>query len=265
MNPAMIAKLLPLLQSMGGGSGGGSGSAVGGGGGGSVGGAAAGGALSGAASGASMGMAAGPYGAIAGAIIGGVAGGISKGHKAKKRKDAEGMMPPAEDPEVRSYLNDVGRQKRSFRTGTAFQESLRELNDSQAIANEGMIKAGGGASGATISGLAKTQRTTGTIYNQILSKGMEEDNVLEQLYSGILGNISQRKLELGLLKYSQVMTETTDAQRKGNANSSAGGAMGGGGGMGDILSMMNTGTGTSGASGEMNKNIAANDKFKFKT
>ena len=165
----------------------------------------------------------------------------------QKKKKAENLFPFQEDPEMRSYLNDINRQKKSFNTGTAFAESLKELKEQQALTQKGILSASGGSSGAAMAGLSKTQKNVGDIFGRIAEKGMEQENFLNQMYGNILGTMSQRKLELNLLKYNQSMTEAADLMKHGQSNLMAGFGFLSGGGSGQ--QSQNTDTTNSGMGG----------------
>lgn len=148
-----------------------------------------------------------------------------------KKNKAKDMFPMDEDPEMRAYLNDIARKKRSFKTGSAFSESLKELKNEEALTNRGILSASGGSSGAAISGLGRTQKNTGDMFGKIAEAGMQEEFSLDQLYGNVLSNMSQKKLELSLLKYNQAMTEASDLAKHGKGNAMAGFNFLNGGGM----------------------------------
>lgn len=176
----------------------------------------------------------GTAGGLLGDVIGGPAGGaigktagsllgslVGSGFAKRKKKKAEGMMPAEEDPEMRTYLNDVSRQKRSFKIGSAFSESLKELKDQQVLTQRGILSASGGASGAAVTGLGRTQKAMGDAFGKIAEKGLEEGNFLDQLYGKTLENMSERKLGIQTAKYNQAMADATENKKKGGANSMA--------------------------------------------
>src|SRR3990172_3584977 len=88
-----------------------------------------------------------------------------------KKKKAEGLAPPMEDVEQRILLSELEQQRKSMLTGTAYQEQMRELGTMQAATQAGMIKAGGGAGGATLEGLSKASAATAEGFGKIAREG----------------------------------------------------------------------------------------------
>lgn len=151
---------------------------------------------------------------------------MADAHKAAaKEMAAKQEMPSGEDPEMRAYLEDVGRQKKSFSTGTAFAQSLKDIKSSEALTDRGILQAAGGSPGLAITGLNRTHMSTGDAYGKIAEAGLQQENYLDSLYSNTLQNMSQRKLSLGMMKYQQDLGEAMDQKKKSNANLMAGGSL----------------------------------------
>ncbi len=182
----------------------------------------AGGAAKGAASGAATGAAIGTavpvignaVGAVAGAVIGGIAGAV----KANKNNKADSALPPREDPEERAAMNYTKRQRRAFQTGTATNATRVALQQNMmAMANKS-VSAGGGTAG-----LNRMQQMFQQSMLKLNEQGQEKAFDYNTAVTAQLKNITQRKLELGMVNY--VEKKKQQAQDEKNANESANSAV----------------------------------------
>lgn len=186
-----------------------------------------------------LGAAAGPIGAGISAAVGVGQGIASIVKKARARK----LAPPPEDIEQRRFLQEITRQRRGFQTGTAFQQARRQLRQQQASTQQGILRAGGGATGATLQAFARAGRGTQEAFGEIAARGQEQERFLTNLQANLLNRISQRKLSLRLLERSQALAESAQLRREafGNVLGTAGQNLpvdqqgGGAGGFSNIL------------------------------
>jgi len=175
---------------------------------------------------------AGPGGGAAGAQVGLAGGQLLAGLLGGKR--AQAATPPGEDPELRVFLNEIQQRRKELETGAGFQTQRRLIGQQLATTQRGIVRAGGGATGATISGLARAQRVAGTQLGEVLGQAEQRQLFLTQMAGQIIGDIGQRKLELQLLERGQALAESKQVTSEGLSNLLAqiagGGAIPGAGG-----------------------------------
>lgn len=169
---------------------------------------------------------AGPGGAAAGAQAGLAGGQLLAGLLGGRR--ARGLTPPQEDPELRAFLNEIQQRRKELETGAGFQTQRRLIGQQLATTQRGIVRAGGGATGATISGLARAQRVAGTQLGEVLGAAEQRQLFLTQMAGQIIGDIGQRRLELQLLERGQALAESKQVTSEGLSNLLAQIAGGGG-------------------------------------
>lgn len=178
------------------------------------------GQLLGGAAGAGIGAAfGGAQGAQMGWQLGNTAGQFVDAHISKKK--AEESTPPLEDPEVRSFLNEIDLKRKSINTGSAFATGAREVDQAQAAANDSIVKVTGGNVGSTIEALNRSQRSAGTNMNSVLAEGARQEMFFTNMASDLLKGISDRKLQLQLANKSQHMAEWAQTQQDAAGNMGA--------------------------------------------
>ena len=112
-----------------------------------------------------------------------------------KRKQADKMIPQMEDPEERALASYAARRKRAFMTGTATASARNALRESMKTGIEKSIKVGGGAKGLNMMTRMFNQGQLGLQEKELAGEKAFFDSEREQKT-----RISQRKVELGLLK-----------------------------------------------------------------
>lgn len=178
------------------------------------------GTAGGAAQGAKLGSMLGPKGMIAGAAIGGLVGGISGANKKKKANEASDIARV--DPMEQSRMAELNQITKNLSIGadSLTQNRLSELQKVGAQTQGAISKVSGGDVGSTVQGMLQSQRNTQTGVNTALAdRGQLPyfQNLAQQLQT----RMSQRKLELDLLKRSQAMAETAQSQTDSNLNANA--------------------------------------------
>jgi hypothetical protein len=210
-----------------------------------VGGSAAKGALGGAGTGLALGSkiggmigtAAGPAGTAAGAAVGSaigagvgaVAGGISSGIKANKAKKADERIQ-AQDPRELARLAEINRIRKSIGAGTdpLTQQQINQARQTGASTQGNIARVTGGNVGATVAGLTRAQRGTQAATNQALAQSQQRLPFFENMAQQLNTRISQRSLEVGLMRRDQAMAEKAADQKAASANiAGAIGALGG--------------------------------------
>ncbi|MHC4293918.1 MAG: hypothetical protein ACYSTX_06435 [Planctomycetota bacterium] len=129
-----------------------------------------------------------------------------------KKKKAEAMTPQVEDPEERALASYAARRKRAFQTGTAMASQRAALQDAMKVGIDKSFKVGGGAKGLNMMSRMFNQQMLGTqdkaLQGEMAFAGQEKD---------IKSRMSQRELELGLLKRAQKLAEATQLKKEGKS------------------------------------------------
>lgn len=179
------------------------------------------GAFGGAAQGAKLGSAIAPgVGTAIGAGAGALLGGITGANKKKKANEASDISRI--DPNEQARMAELNQITKNLSIGadTLTQNRLNELQKVGAQTQGAISKISGGDVGSTVQGMLQAQRNTQTGVNTALAdRGQLPyfQNLAQQLQT----RMSQRKLELDLLKRSQAMAETAQGQTDSNLNANA--------------------------------------------
>lgn len=175
--------------------------------------------------GAAGGAAAG--GGLLGGLLGGgkgpdiLSGALGIGQKiagAIKGSQAERQLPPAEDPEMRAFLQDIQRRRKQLRTGAALEPQAAEIRKQQAQTQRNVARLSGGAGGAAIQGLVRAQRASQVGLGEAAARSQQQEAFLTQIAGSTIRDISQRKLELQLLQRAQSLAESAQLKSSGMAN-----------------------------------------------
>jgi hypothetical protein len=209
-----------------------------------VGGSAAKGALGGAGSGLAIGAnpllmgATGGLSAPVGAAVGAIVGGVSSGIKANKAKKADEAIQ-AQDPMELARLAEINRIRKSIGAGTdpLTQNAIRVAQQTNASTQGNIARVTGGNVGATVTGLTRAQRGTQAATNQAVAGAQQRLPFFENMAQQLNTRISQRALEVGLMRRDQAMAEKAADQKAASANiagaiGAAGSMKGGGAGAG---------------------------------
>jgi len=194
-----------------------------------VGGSAAKGALGGAATGAQIGSMVPGVGTAIGAAVGAVAGGVSSGIKANKAKKADERIQ-AQDPRELARLAEINRIRKSIGAGTdpLTQQQINQARQTGASTQGNIARVTGGNVGATVTGFTRAQRGTQAATNQAVAGAQQRLPFFENMAQQLNTRISQRALEVGLLRRDQAMAEKAADQKAASANiAGAIGALGG--------------------------------------
>ncbi len=128
----------------------------------------------------------------AGQAIGGIAA----------RGRANQLAPPAQDPRISEFLNEVRARRRTFETGAAFNPIIQQLRQRE----QGALQATSARARTlgeflTVAGRFRGETTRGL--TQVFASGQQLANQLFQQEGQIIGEQSQRELELQLLEQSR--------------------------------------------------------------
>jgi len=145
-----------------------------------------------------------------------------------KKKKGDEALPGREDPEERAALNYTKRQRRAFQTGTAMKANRDALASMMQSGMSKSIAAGGGTRGLNMMQSMFNQAMLG-LGQQGQDKALQYSQQAQQQ----LTRISQRKLELGMLKYNTIQAREAQKEQDRKEKKNTGmaqilGSMGGG-------------------------------------
>lgn len=178
----------------------------------------AGAAVGGGAAAGGGGLLSGLLGGKAPSIASGVLGIGQQIAGAIKETQAERQLPPAEDPEMRAFLQDIQRRRKQLQTGAALEPQAAEIRKQQAQTQRNVARLSGGAGGAAIQGLVRAQRASQVGLGEAAAKSAQQEAFLTQLAGTTIRDIAQRRLELQLLQRSQALAESAQLKGTGMAN-----------------------------------------------
>ena len=170
--------------------------------------------IGGAAKGAAAGKFLGPKGAIVGAMAGALIGGVSGGLKANKARKADQQIQ-AQDPRELARLAEINRIRKSIAAGTdpLTQQQIQQARQTGASTQGNIARVTGGNVGATVAGLTRAQRGTQAATNQALAQSQQRLPFFENMGQQLSTRISQRALEIGLMRRDQAMAEKAAANK----------------------------------------------------
>ena len=150
-------------------------------------------------------------GGLSAAIPAGMAVGKFIAGKIKQNK-ADASMPRMEDPEERALASYASRRKRAFQTGTASVSTRNALLSSMKTGINKSFQVGGGSKGLNM---------MSNMFNQAMLGIQDRDLAGELQYSQAEADrktrLSQRELELGLLKYNTEQARAAQTLKEGKS------------------------------------------------
>jgi len=172
-----------------------------------------------------------------------IAAGDSKQRQGEEqRRKAKGLLPPMEDPEMRSQLGYLERKRRAIETGGAYSGAYNKIQRNLANTQSGIMQASGGNVGAALSAMKQANTGANEAFGDIANSQNGDLFNWNNQYGSLLDTIARRKAQLQLTKYNQEMAEAAAKIKKGEERKDAGisdlmgsvgslgGMMGGGGG-----------------------------------
>lgn len=133
---------------------------------------------------------------------------------AQQRK-AKSMLPPPNDLMEGNFLGELDRMRKSFETGSAYGNQLRQLRNIQQTQNTGIISAAGGNTGAAITGLARTASNIGDAYGNIAEAGEKRMDNYTAMYGDLMSRMAQRRADLDMMQYGQQMEKSAENRKAG--------------------------------------------------
>jgi|GEM_PF-5210040 len=182
-------------------------------------GAMAGGAASGAGMGASIGSAIPGVGTAIGAGIGAIAGGITSGVKQNAANKSQNI--PLVDPQERVRLAQLDQISKNLSSGSDVMTKQNVLNQKNIgrAAQNAISKSTGGDVGGTIDALLRSQKATQGGINQAIAQSASRLPYFQGAADQLRTRMSQRRLELDLLKRAQATAGNAQARTENNVNS----------------------------------------------
>jgi len=153
----------------------------------------------------------------------GLAMGAIQSIKAKKLKDkADSAMPELVDPGQAAFLSELNQKRRSIDTGADFAAGMQAIDTTNAGTNDALVRSAGGDASGTIQALLQSERVAGDSKNNVLAQGQQQQAQYNSMYGNLLNDMSQRRLELQLMRSQQARAEWAKMQSNASKNVQAG-------------------------------------------
>lgn len=181
------------------------------------------GAISGGVTGASIGTSILPgvgtvLGGLLGATIGGIGGSQAERQKTEARERLEAI--PGVDPTMVAFADELGRERKAIRSGftTEFQvgKGLFEQANAGAMSVAAEVARDNPALALTM--LQGSNAGFSTNINKLLGTTAAKDTAYLSTLTNLMGDISQRELDVEMFKTSQGMAEAVASEKDINQN-----------------------------------------------
>lgn len=144
---------------------------------------------------------------------------LVQGIKAKKLKEkADSAMPELVDPGQAAFLSELNQKRRSIDTGADFAAGMQAIDATNAGTNEAITRSAGGDASGTIQALLQSERVAGDSKNNVLAQGQQQQAQYSSMYGNLLNDVSQRRLELQLMRSQQARAEWAKMQSNAAKN-----------------------------------------------
>lgn len=134
-----------------------------------------------------------------------------------KQKQADSMMPGAENSEERSLVNYYKRRKRAYQTGTA--------NSTQGSALAAMTKSGVEASMKSGARSSTGLNQMGDMYKNgmlgLTAQNQQGEMGMAKFEDAGVRKLADRKLQIGLLRYNTMQARAAEQLKTGKSNTNA--------------------------------------------
>lgn len=135
----------------------------------------------------------------------------------KKRK-AKGLMPSQTDPAQEDLAISTKEKLKQIDAGTDMEPASDRIKQQGAGIARGIVNASGGASGSALSSLIKLNRGQGQTMEGLYAQNQANRGFYQSAYQQIIGDMASRRLDIQMLKYSQLMAEAAQAGKEGKMN-----------------------------------------------
>lgn len=141
---------------------------------------------------------------------------------AKKKKEADSLMPGTVDPRQAAFLAELNQKRKSIDTGADFGAGMNALNATNASTNEAITRATGGDVGSTIQGLLGGQRAAGDSANNVLAQGQQQQMQYNTMFNSLNNKIADRAMQIQMQRSQQARAEWAQKKQSANQNFQAG-------------------------------------------
>ena len=136
----------------------------------------------------------------------------------EQKRKAQTLFPSLIDPLEAKAYSEYKTLERSTQTGLAFANDLGKTLSAQKAVNRGIASRSGGAVGLAVAGMSKTSTMFAKTMNDLIDKTQEQRRFYSSMANAKGERISDRKLDLEMLKYNQAMAEATQNEQEGKSN-----------------------------------------------
>lgn len=165
---------------------------------------------------------AGAGGAAAGAGLGLATGLLQTLQANKLKRKAEASMPELVDPTQAAFLAELNQKRQSIETGADFAGGMAKIDATTAGTNDAILRNAGGDVSASMQALLQSASGANTAKNDVIAQGQQQQGQYNQMYEGMLNQISARKLQLQMYSSQQNRAEWAKKQQGASANLQAG-------------------------------------------
>jgi len=150
------------------------------------------------------------------------AGALQSLQAMKLKNKAETALPSFVDPNQSAFLAELAQKRKSIDTGADFAAGMNTIDTTNAGTNEAIVRSTGGDVGGTIQALLQSQGMANQAKNNVLAQGQQQQMQYNQMYSGLLNRVEDRKLQLQMYRSQQARAEWAKKQQQANQNMMAG-------------------------------------------
>jgi hypothetical protein len=157
--------------------------------------------------------------------IGGLITGAIQSRKAKKLYgEADKLIPPYEDPEQRSLLEQIQRKASMIEKGvdpvTAYGKQM--IGSSLATTQGNVVRGSAGNAGTLLEGLRRSSVDAGRATNELYANIYPQSTYYTGLGYQLANKIAQRKFDIRMSLRLQKLREAAEMRQASNANISGG-------------------------------------------
>ena len=99
---------------------------------------------------------------------------------------------------------------------------MQAIDTTNAGTNDALVRSAGGDASGTIQALLQSERVAGDSKNNVLAQGQQQQMQYNSMYGNLLNDMSQRRLELQLMRSQQARAEWAKMQSNASKNVQAG-------------------------------------------
>lgn len=112
-------------------------------------------------------------------------------------------------------MGEIDRQRRSFASGSAYNQEMRELKNQQSATQLGVLRAARGNSGAALNAIQQVGLNTQMGYGKIAAQGQQRQDEYTQMYGSLMQRLEERKHAEAIDTYNQKNIDARDQKVKG--------------------------------------------------